>query len=134
MITHETSLGTQSELAAATAAAAEQVRSNLATLGAELKPHYDFIVCGSGSSGSVVAGRLAENADVSVLLPEAGGDDNMPEVIEAGQWPLNLGSERDWSFWDEEARTATPLRRWRAAQLTATVLFDNKQGKRPRRC
>ena len=79
-------------------------QSNLATLGAELKPHYDFIVCGSGSSGSVVAARLAENADVSVLLLEAGGDDDMPEVMEAGQWPLNFGSERDWSFQAQPTR------------------------------
>jgi hypothetical protein len=45
-----------------------------------------------------VARRLAENSNVSVLLLEAGGDDAVPEVIEAGKWPLNLGSERDWSF------------------------------------
>ena len=67
-------------------------------LTSELKQHYDFIVCGSGSSGSVVGRRLAENPDVSVLLLEAGGSDDVPEVVEAGQWPMNLGSERDWSF------------------------------------
>ena len=77
---------------------AERVRLNQRKLRADLKSQYDFIVCGSGSSGSVVARRLAENADVNVLLVEAGGSDDMPEVMEAGQWPLNLGSERDWNF------------------------------------
>src|ERR1700736_1128182 len=77
---------------------AERVRRNQEQLGSELKPRYDFIVCGSGSSGLVVARRLAENADVSVLLLEAGGDDDVPAVMKAEQWPLNLGSERDWNF------------------------------------
>jgi choline dehydrogenase len=81
-----------------TAGFAERVRANQQKLTAELKPHYDFIVCGSGSSGSVVARRLAENAQVSVLLLEAGGSDDVPSIMEAGQWPLNLGSERDWAF------------------------------------
>jgi choline dehydrogenase len=82
------------------AALMERVRINQRKLAAGLKSHYDFIVCGSGSSGSVVARRLAENPEVSVLLLEAGGSDDVPSVIEAGQWPLNLGSERDWGFKD----------------------------------
>src|SRR3979411_1426653 len=77
---------------------AERVRTNQARFTSALRPQYDFIVCGSGSSGSVVARRLAENPDVTVLLLEAGGDEGVPEVMRAEQWPLNLASERDWNF------------------------------------
>jgi choline dehydrogenase len=46
----------------------------------------------------VVAARLAENPEVSVLLIEAGGSDDVPEVMTPAGWPANLGSERDWGF------------------------------------
>lgn len=82
----------------------ERVRRNQQKLAAQLKPHYDFIVCGSGSSGSVVARRLAENPAVSVLLLEAGGEDAAPAVMRADQWPLNLGSERDWNFFSQPSK------------------------------
>jgi hypothetical protein len=34
---------------------AERVRLNQVKLTSELRPHYDFILCGSGSSGSMIA-------------------------------------------------------------------------------
>src|SRR6202048_1202905 len=77
---------------------AERVRANQQRLTAALQPIYGFIVCGSGSSGSVVARRLTKTPAVSVLLLEAGGQDDVPTVMRAEQCGANLGSERDWNF------------------------------------
>jgi choline dehydrogenase len=74
----------------------ENLASQTAT--AHASGHYDFIICGAGSAGSVVAARLAANPEVRVLLPEAGGNDEVPEVMVPSQWSFNLGSERDWGF------------------------------------
>jgi len=77
---------------------AERVHANQRKLRSNLKTQYDFVICGSGSSGSVVASRLAENPAVSVLLLEAGGDDDVPSVTDARQWVTNIGSQRYWQF------------------------------------
>src|SRR5690606_38256210 len=64
----------------------------------ERQTDFDFIVCGAGSSGSVVAARLAEDGNARVLLLEAGSDDLHENVLDPARWPLNLGTERDWGF------------------------------------
>src|SRR5260221_5021950 len=89
---NKTNITASSEPYSDTQEFAKRVDANQAKLTSEVKPHYDFIVCGSGSSGSVVARRLAENSDVSVLLLEAGGSDDVPSIMEAGQLPSNVGT------------------------------------------
>lgn len=89
---------TDAQAATAADLSAERARVNQRRLAADLKAGYDFVVCGAGSSGCVVARRLAENPSVSVLLLEAGGDDEAPEVSDPALWPANLGGGRDWGF------------------------------------
>ncbi len=66
--------------------------------GEGLRDTYDFIVCGGGTAGCVVARRLAEDPAVSVLLLEAGGSDRVPQVVDSTLWMSNIQSERDWCY------------------------------------
>lgn len=85
-----------SKLIEDTFATAVRSRQNRAI--SELSSEFDYIVCGSGSAGSVVAGRLAANPEISVLLLEAGGSDETDLVMDTDSWPMNLGGGNDWSF------------------------------------
>lgn len=64
----------------------------------DIKRHYDYIVCGAGTSGSVVAARLAEDPGVQVLLLEAGPSDDSPLINDPNAWPATLGTVFDWGF------------------------------------
>src|ERR1700722_13947192 len=74
------------------------IAANQAARRTTLRSSYDYIVVGSGASGSVVARRLAENQDAQVLLLEAGGEDLKPSILITETWFLNLGGEFDWNF------------------------------------
>jgi choline dehydrogenase len=74
------------------------IAANQAALRGSLRSSYDYIVIGSGASGSVVASRLAENSKTQVLLLEAGGEDLKPNVLITENWYFNQGGDMDWSF------------------------------------
>ncbi|MBK5567092.1 GMC family oxidoreductase N-terminal domain-containing protein [Ensifer sp. SSB1] len=63
----------------------------------------DFIVVGSGSTGSVVAGRLSEDGKNRVLLLEAGGSDRTLNVLMPGLGYTTLynNPRYDWRFVSE---------------------------------
>jgi choline dehydrogenase len=63
--------------------------------------HYDYIVIGAGSAGCVVANRLTQDSDTTVLLLEAGNPDTKPEIHIPAQCLSLLGSEVDWSYFSE---------------------------------
>ncbi|KAM3092633.1 GMC family oxidoreductase [Phormidesmis sp. 146-35] len=59
---------------------------------------FDYIIIGSGASGSVIANRLSENPDCQILLLEAGGADKDPNISKPSSFVKLWGSEYDWKL------------------------------------
>lgn len=77
---------------------------------------FDYVIVGAGSSGSVLAGRLSENPDVSVCLIEAGG----PDTSKLLQIPAAVA-----------AIIATPIKNW-AYKTEPQAELNNRRGFQPR--
>lgn len=63
--------------------------------------HYDYIAIGAGSAGCVVANRLTEDPETTVLLLEAGNPDTKPEIHIPAECVNLLGTDVDWGYFSE---------------------------------
>ena len=76
---------------------------------------YDYIVLGAGSAGSIVATRLSEDSNRSVLLLEAGPDypdfEKLPDEVKFGYATATdiMVSDHNWQFEGKATETAPPM-------------------------
>ena len=66
-----------------------------------MSEHVDFVVIGAGSAGCVLAHRLSENPDATVLLLEAGNPDDRKEIHIPLLFSRLLGSDYVWDYMTE---------------------------------
>ena len=59
---------------------------------------YDYIIIGAGSAGCVIANRLSEDPNVSVLLLEAGGPDDKQEIHIPAAFSKLFKTAYDWAY------------------------------------
>ena len=76
---------------------------------------YDHIVIGAGSAGSIIATRLSEDPNRSVLLLEAGPDytdiESLPDEVRYGYATGTdiMTSDHNWQFWGQSTEKAEPM-------------------------
>lgn len=74
---------------------------------------YDYIIVGSGSAGSALAYRLATTTDARILVLEAGGTDDVPEIHDSRKWAQTLGTRAaKWFSTTKQAHTANREHSW----------------------
>ena len=59
---------------------------------------YDYVIIGAGSAGCVIASRLSEQQDLSVIVLEAGGPDDHPDIQVPVAWHKLRHTPFDWAY------------------------------------
>ena len=65
----------------------------------QIARRYDYVIVGGGSAGCVVARRLLDDTDATVLVLEAGrSDEAVRSISNPPQWLEHIGSPYDWAY------------------------------------
>ena len=72
--------------------------------------NYDYIVVGSGSSGSVIANRLSEIKNINICVIEAGGSNQHPYIKMPAGFIKTINDKRfNWCFNTEKSTNVNNL-------------------------
>ncbi|MBL8575696.1 MAG: GMC family oxidoreductase [Mesorhizobium sp.] len=75
--------------------------------------HYDLAIVGGGSAGALLAARLSEDEARRVVLIEAGGEPDDPDIAKPAAWPALQGRDYDWDYRTEpQPGTAGRIHHW----------------------
>ena len=74
-------------------------QANQAAQLANLRSEYDYIVVGAGASGCVMAHRLSQSGQASVLVIEGGGTNlDQEKIYNPRVYTQNFGTDTDWGY------------------------------------
>ena len=91
--------GVSAALARDMAEQAAQAQSNQAVQLANLRSEYDYIIVGAGAAGCVMAHRLSQSGQASVLVIEGGGTNlDQEKIFNPMIYTRNFGSDTDWGY------------------------------------
>lgn len=91
---------------------------------------YDYVIVGGGTAGMVVASRLSENPDHSVLVLEAGNfEEHNPNVTTITALGAAQGTHVDWQYQSiPQVSTNNRTITWRAGRgLGGSSLINGKK-------